>query len=345
MHELAEAVHDLHLVRLQVPDEVPAEGVAVARVLALEILRSVLAHHLDTGLCEGAQVVRGDVLRRDDDRDVRADLLAYARVALRDRACGRDAHAGATAATSSRAASSSASRPVELAVELAPADLGEDLPHSGRLGETELDEIRAADLEAHVAKPCEVLAQLGTVVAGEREQRRVRCERVGERDDLSRVEPISAQALDDARRDRDRADDALHVAPAHLQPLEPVVRLVGREVRRQRRDPDAPCGHADTELVADLDRPREELRGVLVTAQVRMDGAVGAELAEPSDALRRSRVLEQRHELVAQSRGRKVADEPHLDASPQQAAPSARRIGARTEPRSGCRGRSSSGRR
>ena len=165
----------------------PAEGVTVTRMLGLEILRSVLAHHRDTGLCKCGKVVHGDVLRRDDDRDVRTDLLAHTPVALRDRGCGRDTHAGATAETSSRAASNSASRP-PLAVELAPTDLGEDLPHSGRLGETELDEIRTADLEAHVAKPCEVLAQLGAVVAGEREQRRIRGERVGERDDLGRVE-------------------------------------------------------------------------------------------------------------------------------------------------------------
>ena len=240
----------------------PAEGVTVTRMLGLEILRSVLAHHRDTGLCKCGKLVHGDVLRRDDDRDVRTDLLAHARVALRDRGCGRDTHAGAAAETSSRAASNSASRPSTLAVELAPTDLGEDLPHSGRLGETELDEIRAADLEAHVAKPCEVLAQLGTVVAGEREQRRVRCERVGERDDLGRVESVRAEALDDARRHRDRADDALDVAAAHLQPVEPVVRLVGCEVGRERRNPDAPRGHADTELVAELDRPRKELRGV-----------------------------------------------------------------------------------
>ena len=71
MHELAELVHDLDLVRLQVPDEVPAERVAVARMLALEILRSVLADDLDTGLCERAQLLRGDVLRRDDDGDAR----------------------------------------------------------------------------------------------------------------------------------------------------------------------------------------------------------------------------------------------------------------------------------
>ena len=52
MHELADAVHDLRLVRLQVPDEVPAERVAVLGVLALEVLRAVLADDLDPGLDE-----------------------------------------------------------------------------------------------------------------------------------------------------------------------------------------------------------------------------------------------------------------------------------------------------
>ena len=52
MDELAQLVHDLGLVRLQVPDEVPAEGVAVERVLALEVLRAVLPHDLDAGLRE-----------------------------------------------------------------------------------------------------------------------------------------------------------------------------------------------------------------------------------------------------------------------------------------------------
>ena len=43
MDELADAVHDLHLVRLEVPDEVPAERVAVLGVLRLEVLGAVLA--------------------------------------------------------------------------------------------------------------------------------------------------------------------------------------------------------------------------------------------------------------------------------------------------------------
>ena len=50
MDELADPVHDLHLVRLEVADEVPAERVAVLGVLRLEILRAVLADHGDARL-------------------------------------------------------------------------------------------------------------------------------------------------------------------------------------------------------------------------------------------------------------------------------------------------------
>ena len=50
--ELAGAVDDLDLVRLQAADEVPAERVAVDGVLRLEVLRAVLADDLDPGLGE-----------------------------------------------------------------------------------------------------------------------------------------------------------------------------------------------------------------------------------------------------------------------------------------------------
>ena len=50
MAQLAELVDDLRLAALQVADEVPAERVAVARVLRLEILRTVLADDLDSGV-------------------------------------------------------------------------------------------------------------------------------------------------------------------------------------------------------------------------------------------------------------------------------------------------------
>ena len=82
MAQLAELVHDLRLAALQVADEMPAEHVAVARMLRLEVLGAIFADDLDSGCRERRQVVAGDVLRRDDDGDVRADLLLDLRVAL-----------------------------------------------------------------------------------------------------------------------------------------------------------------------------------------------------------------------------------------------------------------------
>src|SRR5207248_3256000 len=74
--ELAQLVDRLRLAALEMPDEVPAEGVAVARVLGLEVLRAVLAHDLDSGLGERAELLDGHVLRRGDDRHLRAQLCA-----------------------------------------------------------------------------------------------------------------------------------------------------------------------------------------------------------------------------------------------------------------------------
>src|SRR5437016_13627303 len=82
MDELADRVHGLRLAALEMPDEVPAEGVAVDRVLRLEILRAVLANDLDSGLGEDRQLLDRDVLRRRDDRDRVADLGADALVTL-----------------------------------------------------------------------------------------------------------------------------------------------------------------------------------------------------------------------------------------------------------------------
>jgi hypothetical protein len=67
-----------------VPDEVPAEGVAVAVLLRLQVLRAILAKDLDAGLGQSGQVLERDVLRRGDDRDVRPDLVANALVPLAD---------------------------------------------------------------------------------------------------------------------------------------------------------------------------------------------------------------------------------------------------------------------
>jgi hypothetical protein len=49
-------------------------------VLGLEVLCAVLADHLDSRLGEEAELVDRDVLRRDDDRDIRTDLILDARV-------------------------------------------------------------------------------------------------------------------------------------------------------------------------------------------------------------------------------------------------------------------------
>src|SRR5581483_7861746 len=73
--ELADRVDDLRLATLQMADEVPAEGVAVARVLRLEILRAVLTDDLDSRFRERAELVDRHVLRRDDDRDSGPDFL------------------------------------------------------------------------------------------------------------------------------------------------------------------------------------------------------------------------------------------------------------------------------
>ena len=82
MAELAQGVDGGRLSALEMADEMPPELRAVTVVLRLELLCAVLAHDLDSGLGEERELVDGDVLRRDDDRDTRADLLLDARVAV-----------------------------------------------------------------------------------------------------------------------------------------------------------------------------------------------------------------------------------------------------------------------
>ena len=74
MAELADRVHRLRLAALQVPDEVPPERRAIARVLRLEILRAVLADDAHARVLQRLHVVERDVLRCDDDRHARADF-------------------------------------------------------------------------------------------------------------------------------------------------------------------------------------------------------------------------------------------------------------------------------
>ena len=89
MHELADAIHDLHLVRLQLTDEVPAEGVAVLRVLGLEILGAVLADDRDAGFGERSPCRRA---RRTSSRRRRSRPArpVAARSARRARICSGD---------------------------------------------------------------------------------------------------------------------------------------------------------------------------------------------------------------------------------------------------------------
>src|SRR5205085_2492347 len=82
MAELAQGVDGGRLSALEMADEMPPELRAVTVVLRLELLCAVLAHDLDSGLGEERELIDGDVLRRDDDRDTRADLLLDARVAV-----------------------------------------------------------------------------------------------------------------------------------------------------------------------------------------------------------------------------------------------------------------------
>src|SRR5207248_8323389 len=62
---------------------------------------------------------------------------------------------------------------VELAVQLAPAQLREHLPHARRLREAERGEVVAVKVEAHVPQPFEVGTQRGMVPDRKRIERRI----------------------------------------------------------------------------------------------------------------------------------------------------------------------------
>ena len=150
---------------------------------------------------------------------------------------------------------------------------------------------------------------------GDREgkKRRVRCVTVGQRDDLSGLDLPLAETLDDSRADRDRGRDLLRVAPPHLQPLQPVVHLVGRQLAREGDQPEAPGGDIDLVLLSERQQPREERHGLVVGGEVWVNRLVGFELGEPENRVLDLALFEQRDELVAEASGRQVADEPHLD--------------------------------
>jgi hypothetical protein len=82
--QLAELAHERRLAALEVADEVPAKGVAVALVLGAEVLGAVLADDLHAGLGQCGHVLQRDVLRRGDDGHVRPDLFPDVLVALAD---------------------------------------------------------------------------------------------------------------------------------------------------------------------------------------------------------------------------------------------------------------------
>jgi len=67
-----------------VADEVPPEGVAVPRLLRLQVLETVLADDLNPGVGQGGHVVHRDVLRGDDDGDIRPDLVSQNLIAFAD---------------------------------------------------------------------------------------------------------------------------------------------------------------------------------------------------------------------------------------------------------------------
>ena len=192
----------------------------------------------------------------------------------------------------------------------------------------------------------EVVAELGAVLEGEREERCVRRERIRERDDLRRVERLGAKPLDDARRDGDRADDALDVTPPHLRgarasrmPRRRSARARARRSRSarsaRRRSSSSRSATAREKSAAAASSPRRcgwIARSAPSSPSRRMPSAAPASSSSAG-------------QLVAEPRRGQVADEPHLDARAERAAPCARRTGTRNAPRSGCRGRCASGRR
>src|SRR5207237_4392922 len=100
---------------------------------------------------------------------------------------------------------------------------------------------------------------------------------------------FALESLGDLRPHGDRGRHLLRVAAPHTQTLEPVVDLVGRHPPRKRLEAEAPGGDAEAELAVQGSEPVEELDSPLVGGEMRVDGAVDAELGEPAN--RRSRVL------------------------------------------------------
>src|SRR5881392_1991487 len=87
--------------------------------------------------------------------------------------------------------------PVELAVQLSTAQLGEYLPHPRRLAQPERSQVAAGHLEPDVAQAAEVVVQGLELRERECEERRVGRVAVGERDCLRGFDVAVAEALDD----------------------------------------------------------------------------------------------------------------------------------------------------
>ena len=171
-------------------------------------------------------------------------------------------------------------------------------PDLWRFGQAQRDEIRTADLETHVPKPLEVVAQLSPFLQRERDEWRVRCERIRERHDARGVEWLGAEPLHDSGRPGDRADDQVGVPAADLEPVEPVRGLVGRHRPRECLQSETPRRHIERKLVPQRSCACEQRSRLVVAAEMRMNRSVDTELAESADSVRGSRIVEQCDQLV-----------------------------------------------
>ncbi len=108
---------------------------------------------------------------------------------------------------------------VEEAVELAPAELAQNLAHAWRLAHAELGEVGTADLEPDLAQSLEVVLERRHVGKREREERGVGRVGLGERDDLGGVSAGPYASLNLGRRTGDdvtRVDENRRLACAEI---------------------------------------------------------------------------------------------------------------------------------
>ena len=124
----------------------------------------------------------------------------------------------------------------------------------------------------------------------------------------------SREAFHEPRPHRDSRGDPLRVSAADLQPLQPLVDLVGTEPAGKRGQPEPPVGHIESEFRSKRSQSPQQVDSFLVGGEMRMDRPVGAELGQPENRVLELAFLEQRDQLVAQARRGEIADEAHLDA-------------------------------